>query len=461
MLSDRVSQIYVQTRFIVDRNSWPPEQPKTFTPLLYIHYQGNYIPEQAAVVNKLMCTGEIGEVISATDWSAVKLHPGLHSDEKLHEVLDTSTVSKEIENILVPLEHGKEASFILIEGAPGIGKSVLLKEIAYRWGKKQLLQKFDLVLLLCLRDPSLQQASSVNDLLQLFCRGEDQNAAKIVSKFLFSNNGKNLTLLLDGYDECPRNLQESGLIADIIERCTLPLCGLVISSRPHASEHLRQQATIRVDILGFTETERQHYITHSLQDQPHKIKELTEYLHQQSSIDSICFIPFNMAILLYLYKLGVSLPKNSTELYHNFICSTICRHLSKFGKALTQNITDLTDLPKPYNTIIHQLSKLSLHALYFNKLVFTLDEVKEACPEIVDVPGAINGFGLLQAVQHFGLYAKAMTINFIHFTIQEFLAAHYISHLPPNKELVEIEAYFGDPIHFNVFSLYTSLTKGQ
>ena len=41
----------------------------------------------------------------------------------------------------------------------------------------------------------------------------------------------------------------------------LPLCGLVVSSCPHVSEHLWQQATIRVDILGFTETEREHYIT--------------------------------------------------------------------------------------------------------------------------------------------------------------------------------------------------------
>ena len=34
----------------------------------------------------------------------------------------------------------------MIEGAPGIGKSVLLCEIAYRWGKQQLLQTFTLLL---------------------------------------------------------------------------------------------------------------------------------------------------------------------------------------------------------------------------------------------------------------------------------------------------------------------------
>ena len=271
-----------------------------------------------------------------------------------------------------------------------------------------------------------------------------------------------VTFLLDGYDEYPEHLQENSLLADILQRQMLPLCGLVVSSRPHASEPLRQQATTRVDILGFTEIEREHYITQALSDQPHKITELTRYLHQQPSIDSICFIPFNIVILLYLYKLGTSLPKNSVELYHHFICFMVSRHLSKFGNTLTHNITDLTNLPQPYNRIIQQLSKLSLDSLSINKLVFTFDEVKAACPSIETIPGAINGFGLLQAVQHFSLYgAKTSTLNFIHFTIQEFLAAHYISHLPPNEELKVIKEKFWSDIHFHMFSMYISLTKEQ
>ena len=170
-----------------------------------------------------------------------------------------------------------------------------------------------------------------------------------------------------------------------------------------------------------------------------------------------------MAVLLYLYKLGIALPKNSTELYHHFICSTISRHLSKLALSnrLNHNITDLTDLPEPCNRIIQQLSKLSLEALNSNKLVFTLHEITVAFPDIAVIPGAINGFGLLQAVQHFGFYAKTMTLNFIHFTIQEFLAAYYIFHLPPNEELKVIKANFWSDMHFNTFSMYISLTKGQ
>ena len=54
-----------------------------------------------------------------------------------------------------------------------------------------------------------------------------------------------------------------------------------------------------------------------------------------------------------------------------------------------------------------------------------------------------------------------MTLNFIHFTIQEFLAAHYICQLPPNEELEVIKANFWSDTHFNMLSIFTLLTKGQ
>ena len=443
---------------MIDEYTWPPKQPTSFTPLLLIHHQGDHTPEQVTAMAELMYAGDIDKVASVTGAQCAKLD----GHDKSYKVLNTSKATKEIGDILAPLEEGKQSCFILIEGSPGIGKSVLLKEITYKWAKKELLQKSELVMLVCLRDPSLHQIQFVEDLLQLICMG-DKHATEIVSacaQYLFANSGRSLTLMLDGYDEYPEYLRESSLVAKILKRQVLPLCGLVVSSRPHASELLRERATIRVDILGFTETEREHYIKQALPDQPHKIEELTQYLYQQPSVDSICFIPFNMVVLLYLYKLGIALPKNSTELYRHFICSTICRHLLKFAKPLT-NITDLTDLPEPYSRIIQQLSKLSLEALNNNKLIFTLHELTAACPDIATIPDAINGFGLLQAVQHFGLYAKTMTLNFIHFTIQEFLAAHYVAHLPPNEKLKVIEATFWRENHLNMFSIYISVTKGQ
>ena len=175
----------------------------------------------------------------------------------------------------------------------------------------------------------------------------------------------------------------------------------------------------------------------------------------------LCVVPFNMVILLFLYKQGISLPNNSIELYNHFICLTICRHLVKYGHPLDNTITNLTNLPDPCNKIIQQLSKLSLEALNNNKLVFTLDEIKATCPDVAVIPGAINGLGLLQAVQHFGLTGKTVTFNFLHFTIQEFLAAHHITCLSPSDELKVLKEKFWSDTHSNMFAMYVTLTKGQ
>jgi len=172
-----------------------------------------------------------------------------------------------------------------------------------------------------------------------------------------------------------------------------------------------------------------------------------------------------MTVLLWLLKLGVPFPNSSSELYNCFICHTIQHHLAKHQVSL-KNIVDLDSLPQPYKRIMQQLCALSLKALENNDLVFSLQDIESACPEIDTFPGAINGFGLLQAVEHYSLGPNLMgtttkTLNFIHFSIQEYLAAYQITCLPPKEELQFIYANFFSEFHSNTFALYVSMTKGQ
>ena len=155
-----------------------------------------------------------------------------------------------------------------------------------------------------------------------------------------------------------------------------------------------------------------------MEDQPQKIVELTHYLQSHSTISGLCFVSFNIVVLVYLCKQGIPLPKNSAELDSYFINLTVCRHRARHGHHLQGSITELTtspkltDLPEPYNKIIRQLSKLSLEALNDDKLIFTLDEIKAACPDIVAIPGTVKNFGLLQALEHFNLTGKTVTMSF-------------------------------------------------
>ena len=51
--------------------------------------------------------------------------------------------------------------------------------------------------------------------------------------------------------------------------------------------------------------------------------------------------------------------------------------------------------------------------------------------------------------------------NFLHFSIQEYLTADHIANLLAKEELKVIEEKIWSNNHFNMFSMYVSLTKGQ
>ena len=460
-LSCHVKAVYKATRFTVAKDTWPPEQPKEFTPLVLLHHEDEHSMEHVTAITKALHTGAISDVISATTSDPLAKHPRLYGHDKLGEALKASKTTTDVSEILAPLENNDKPQMILIEGAPGIGKTILVKHIAFRWAEQGMLQKYELVLLVHLRDPTVQKMSSLKQLFQYFCKHnmEDEEVVMCI-KHISSNQGKTLTLLLDGYDELPEEVRGNSLIADILNRQVLPDCGLVVSSRPHASVLLRKQATLRVDILGFTDKQRKHYIEHSLNDQS-QIKQLTTYLEQHIIISTLCYVPFNIVLLLFLYKQGVALPNNATQLYNIFICLTIRRQLTKHGITTKQPITDINNLPEPYGKFIHQLSRLSLQALNNNQLIFTLDEIKQCCPQVESIPGALNAFGLLQAIEHVSIFQTTTTFNFLHLSVQEFLAAHYITTLTPDEELSILNKYFWTDRHSNMFTMYINLTNAQ
>ena len=459
-LSHHIKTVYRATRFIVAKDTWPPEQPKEFTPLVLLYHEDEHNMKD---ITEALQSGAIGDAISATSSKLIAKNPRLHHHDKLRDALKVSKTTTELSEILAPLEVSDNPQTILIEGAPGIGKTILLKHIAYSWAELKILKKYELVLLVYLRDPAVQKISTLEQLFQYFCKPFGSNIKKTAdtcTKYFLDNNGLTLTLLIDGYDELPKELRNESLIAAILNRQVLPDCGLVVSSRPHASVLLRKQATLRVDILGFLEEQQKHYIEHSLNDQS-QIKQLTTYLEQHSIISSLCYVPFNIVLLLFLYKQRVPLPNNGIQLYNIFICLTIRRNLTKYGITVKQPITDIKNLPEPYGKFIQQLSKLSLQALNNSQLNFTLDQIKQFCPQIESIPGALNAFGLLQVIEHVSDFQTMTTFNFLYLSVQEFLAANHIATLTPGEELSILKQCFWRDSHSNMFAIYITLTKGQ
>ena len=466
-LSVDLKQHYIITRFSVEEDAWPPEQPKEYTTLALIHHKNQPTHKQVLALSKAKGAGKVENILAATgDQLLPSPSGGINEMESLSECLHESKCTRNIADILAPLEDPNENQLktLLIEGAPGLGKTILLKQIAFEWAQQKQLVKSKLLFLLLLRDPAVLAISSVSDLVSYFYNRSAENQ-KVFTNIISNENGRNITFLLDGYDELPPSERQDSFIAKIINHKILPLSVVVVSSRPHASTSLRSNALCQVDILGFTKEDQLLFFQNALKDHPIKLKELLQYLDTHPTINSLCYIPFIMTVLLWLFKQGVHLPNSSAELYNSFICHTIRHQLVKY-KVFIDSFADFNTLPQPYKMIIQQLSVLCLKALETNDLVFSLQDIKSVCPKIDTFPGAINAFGLLQAVEHYSQDPKMMgtptkTLNFIHFSIQEYLAAYQITCLPPKKELQFIKMNFFSEFYSNTFALYVGMTKGQ
>ena len=91
-----------------------------------------------------------------------------------------------------------------------------------------------------------------------------QTITTACAKCLLQDDGKSVTIILDGCDEFPEHLQQSSSMSDIIRQKIMPACALVISSHPNGSRHLYCNVTSRIEILGFVEDNQVSFIKYAL-----------------------------------------------------------------------------------------------------------------------------------------------------------------------------------------------------
>ena len=443
--TEQLQQRYVGSRFSSSVDEWPPYQPKHYTTLAFIHNKGNFTDAvRFFVAQELAVAGNI----NATQ---------LHSHSNLN-----ANMTKNISDIFLPV-MASDGSFvdlhILIEGAPGIGKTVLAKEIAYQWAKNELLTSKKFLLLVFLRECHQKTMMSIEDLIQFVFRNSEVTLC--VTKYLTKTEGKDTVIIFDGFDELSEENRKRSIIVDIFNRIVLSKCCLVVTSRPTASSILHESVDRRVEIVGFTEEDRLEYIQTALENHDEQVEALQYYLQSNPTINALCYIPLNMTILLCLVEDAINrLPKTQTEMYKRFIETTIIRYIKKFENR--NIIINIAELPHPYDKLLKELARLAYKALKTDKIVFTLSEINKDCPNLTMTSSNWNGLGLLKAVQ---CYSKEIgndqvTFHFLHFSIQEYMAAWYISMLSNSKQIKLLQKTFWEHRYYNTWIMYVGITGG-
>ena len=351
--------------------------------------------------------------------------------------------------------------FILIEGAPGMGKTTLCKEIAYQWAKQCLLQNTKMLFSVHLQDPAISKIRCLEDLIHYFY-DFDKGAAECSKQCAnLLNNGLNndITVLFDGYDEFDSS--NNLFITSILYRKVLPHCRIVVTSRPTASYLLHRMADIRVQVMGFNDESKTQYIKQELHDHPEKMKELQSYLKLHASINSLCYMPIMMTILVYVFKEKGSLPQSSTELYNKFIAITISHHLQKQRKSENLFIS-LQTLPTEYQTFLNDLSKFAYLTLHTRQNVFNKEDIVNLCPNSLLTNFDLESFGLINSVKYFCTdKGHTNVFNFLHLSIHEYLAAYYISSVNQSSQFNELKNAFLSELYQGTWNMFIDMNKDK
>ena len=159
---------------------------------------------------------------------------------------------------------------------------------------------------------------------------------------------------------------------------------------------------------------------------------------------SLCYIPLVCSILIFVYSKNKLLPDTLTQLYKEFILQTIRRHLKKAG----MNPKKVTNLDKLPPDISESFGKLCHFA--YEGLCSPSPKMTYSCEQIDDTFGEQFGSSFLGLITSFAVFDEEL-FQFIHLTIQEFLAARWISKQDNVVELLDRHwenDHFRMPIRF-------------
>ena len=318
---------------------------------------------------------------------------------------------------------------MLIDGAPGVGKTTLSRRVSRMWAEGELVENYWLVLLLHLRERAISKAKTIDE----FFYHEDSELQRDVVKFVKERNGDGMLIIFDGFDELSSyERSEQSLFLHICEGKILPKCAVVITSRPYASRSLQQLSSVNrhIEVLGFTDEQVKRCIRQKVKDQI-KAEELCTELKDRLDVVSICQIPLNCSIVLYVYEQeNYRLPRTLTELYELFILHTLKRFFKRTRNSrAADRLLYLNRLPEPSRGHFKSLCSLAFQGLEEDKLVFSVDDVEEVFPaEHQESDMDLPVLDLMTSAKSYSSRGAQDTYSFLHLTIQEFLAAYWVTH---------------------------------
>ena len=355
----------------------------------------------------------------------------------------------------------KFSKLVVIKGAPGGGKTTLSWELCRRWANGEVWTDYSLVVLLRLRDKNVQEAVELVDLFQ--CENIDASKNVVANTIIQNHHGQGILFILEGLDELPPSLrQKDSIFMKLITGDLLSSCTVLVTTRPWAACDLpATQCSSRIDqfieILGFSSEEIQEYIDLMIKDGAPP--ELRAYIDSNPRISSAMYNPLHARIVVEVYRechdeSNSIFPNTTTELYTAYSQVLIIRYLH--DKPESDWSGELSELPSSLQVHFDKLCQIAYNGITKEKqqLVFFKEDIADASTTL----------GFMNSVHP--LYKFIMkrnsspSYNFLHLTLQEFLAAFYVwKNKTPHEQFILFETKANDGSYKMILLFLAGLTK--
>ena len=329
-------------------------------------------------------------------------------------------------HILKPIrEKRKRLRCVLVEGAPGIGKSTLAWEVCHKWDELESVKQYELVVLVRLREKRAQEACCLEDLLPCGATTNMQDLLAAIGR------GNGMLIVCDGFDELPcKQRQEGSVYIDLLKGRLLPEASIIITSRPSVSAELwglcQHNIQRHLEVIGFTKEDIKQFAESVFSGDI--LAGFLSYITSTPPIHGMMYIPLNAVIVALIYQdsfdTDTPFPTTMTQLFDALTRGLIRRHLASIRQVPSeycmppslQRTEDISKLPPVVAQQLLQLARVAYESLCEKRYVFT---------------------DLGEDFEHLGTMKKTTSLNvctgpgcsysFLHLTLQEFLTALHIA----------------------------------
>ena len=361
------------------------------------------------------------------------------------EQTPTGTTQSELKHyteLFTANKNGVIPKRILVKGQTGIGKSTFVKKLLVDWvgvnkgtGDEQaaVLKNFELVVAVDLKEVSkCQSLRDVITLSNVFAE-EDKYMTEGLVDYI-SNNQEKVLLIFDGYDQYRVGCASE--IYELFHGNSLRNCCVLITTRISRADELRGGAAGRKDALyaeitGFSEVDRKDFMRRFLDSE--EVSNLQDHLKRRK-LDELAKVPLLLLFFCTLWKRGQSkhFPKTKTSLYMAIVQFILDHSQSNQSPPKYDEVAS-------FKEILSEIGKVALQGLLKDDHLFEYSQLSDSvrCDESVFI-------GLLQITDYTEAIRPVGMVSFIHKSIQEFLAAWYITYrcITEDGELAEIGVKF-------------------